>query len=180
MPGMLSTGICRTPSLKQVRPGYTFRIWLCFLSISFLMIYNTCTCAHTYTHIRHCIHVTQYAVKEAWDLKERELNRLQMQVQTFVKNIMMHSSQKTEHSTVKFFLIYCNGSMQAYRWDSPLSAFWWCVTARCRGFWDWAHIPSVWPLHTLLCSQGSDFLALWCLWRSPMVTCPIENFTVLH
>ena len=38
MPGMLSTGICRTPSLKQVRPGYTFLIWLCFLSISFLMI----------------------------------------------------------------------------------------------------------------------------------------------
>lgn len=31
-------GICRTPSLKQVSPGYTLRICACFLSISFLMI----------------------------------------------------------------------------------------------------------------------------------------------
>lgn len=31
-------GICRTPSLKHESPGYTFRIWACFLSISFLMI----------------------------------------------------------------------------------------------------------------------------------------------
>lgn len=38
IPGMLSIGICRTPSLKHESPGYTFRIWACFLSISFLMI----------------------------------------------------------------------------------------------------------------------------------------------
>lgn len=45
IPGMASIGISRTPSLKQVNPGCTLRISLCFLSINFLIIYkNYYTC----------------------------------------------------------------------------------------------------------------------------------------
>ena len=47
-PGMLSIGICRTPSLKHVRPGYTFCSFFLFISINRLII-SFClrtTCKH--------------------------------------------------------------------------------------------------------------------------------------
>ena len=37
-PGMLSTGICLTPSLKHVKPGYTFLISSCRFWTSFFTI----------------------------------------------------------------------------------------------------------------------------------------------
>lgn len=37
-PGMFSIGICLTPSLKHFRPGYTFCISACFLSMIFFTI----------------------------------------------------------------------------------------------------------------------------------------------
>ena len=43
IPGILSTGICLTPSWKHLSPGYTLRISVCFFSISCLTICNDVT-----------------------------------------------------------------------------------------------------------------------------------------
>ena len=43
IPGILSTGICLTPSWKHLSPGYTLRISVCFFSISCFTICNDVT-----------------------------------------------------------------------------------------------------------------------------------------